>query len=64
LFLVKRILEGSNAHNSHDLMKLIMIFLFIAKGLTKGKMLSRLLCFGVDGKNTFQGALGGFIVQI
>jgi hypothetical protein len=41
-----------------------MNFLFSARGLTKAKMLSRLLCFGVDGVNTFQGALGGVIVQI
>jgi hypothetical protein len=62
--LVKHILDGSNAHNAHNLMKVTMNFLFSARGLTKAKMFSRLLCFGVDGVNTFQGALGGVIVQI
>jgi hypothetical protein len=61
---IKCILEGSYAHNAHNLKKAIMNFLFSARGLTKAKMLSRLLSFGVDGVNTFQGALGGVIVQI
>jgi len=63
-FLIKRILEGSCAHNAHNVKKVIMNFLFSTRGLTKAKMFSRLLSFGVDGVNTFQSALGGVIVQI
>jgi hypothetical protein len=58
---VEHILEGSSAQN---LTKVIMSFLFNASGLTKVEVPSRLLCFGVDGVSTFQGAEGGVIVQI
>jgi hypothetical protein len=41
-----------------------MSFLFNVRGLTKVEVLSRLLCFGMDGVSTFQGVQGGVIVQI
>jgi len=42
---VECILEGSSAQN---LTKVIMSFLFIASGLRKVEVPSRLLCFGVE----------------
>ncbi len=38
--------------------------LFNAGGLTKVEMFSRLLCFNVDGANTFRAVQDGDIVQI
>ncbi len=38
--------------------------LFNVKGLAEVEVPSKLLCFGVNGVNTFQGAQGGVIIQI
>jgi len=61
LFSIERIFKDSNAYN---LMKVIMNSLFNVKGLAKVEVPSRLLCFGVNSVNAFQGAQGGVIVQI
>jgi hypothetical protein len=41
-----------------------MNYLFIVGGLTKVKVPSRLLCFGKNGVDNFQGAQGGIIIKI
>jgi hypothetical protein len=48
----------------NSLTLLIMNFLMIQRGLQKEDLASRLVFFGADGVNTFQGFKYGVIVQI
>jgi hypothetical protein len=41
-----------------------MNFLMTQGGLKKKELVTRLVCFGVDGVSTFQGLKFGIIVQI
>ncbi len=49
---------------ANSLTLLIMTFLMTQGGLQEEGFASRLVCFGVNGVNTFQGLKFGIIVQI
>ncbi len=50
--------------DANNLTLLIMNFLMTQGGLKKKELVTRLVCFGVDGVSTFQGLKFGIIVQI
>jgi hypothetical protein len=54
-----RVVEGSNAQNPN---KVVMDTLMVTNGLVKVEVPKRLLCFGANGMNTFQGVRHGVIV--